>query len=305
MDSAATAHEIGRRAWDWIHAHHECFRPDGAAKTDPESVEWMKPVGELAMVAGVVVREGVAGSRQAANARQLLDFAWHELLADGDVLDWCQREHPLLPGPVEHYAHFRASGYRNPRLEATLRTLRPLRASSAVELLPTRWLSVATAEHQVGLTHGADLDTLLRRTWLGRQPEPWTVDQNTGYDITHTVFYLTGWGAHSDRIPPDLVSYLQWWSPVWKQECIERFRWDLLAEWLAVDACLPTPILDETSWRQLAAGQTPAGALPADGDIPTGEPTEVFELVYHPTLAATFAATLATSRALTALLPAP
>lgn len=92
---------------------------------------------------------------------------------------------------------------------------------------------------------------------------------------------------------------------MWTEECIERRHWDLLGELLATDACLPKPALDTESWQHLAVAQTTAGALPAIGDVPTGDADEVFELVYHPTLVAAFAATLATSRVLTALAATP
>ncbi|SFN69682.1 hypothetical protein SAMN05421805_106114 [Saccharopolyspora antimicrobica] len=86
---------------------------------------------------------------------------------------------------------------------------------------------------------------------------------------------------------------------------LERRQWDLLGELLATDACLPRPALDSANWGPLAAAQAPDGALPAVGDMPTGDAGEVFELVYHPTLVAAFATTLATSRAFTALVTTP
>jgi hypothetical protein len=303
MDGATVAHETGMRAWDWVHDHRDHFRPPAGDGGGPAAVEWLKPVGELAMVAGVLVREGVAGARHAASARQLLDFAWHDLLEDGDVLDRCQRDNPLLAGPAEHYAVFHDRGYRNPRLEETLRVMGTgVRAASAVELLPTRRLSVAHAEHRIGSRSGGELDGLLRNTLLGHLPEPWTVEQNAGYSITHAVFHVTGWGARPDRIPPEIVDYLRLWTPVWKHECGQRRLWDLLGEWLAVDACLPDAVLDVEHWLLLASAQAADGALPTLEDFPVGgDSREIFDFVHHPTLVTAFAGALATSRALTAL----
>ncbi|TDV53932.1 DUF6895 family protein [Actinophytocola oryzae] len=302
-DDTAMVHRTGMRAWEWVDTHRERFRPCPEEKADSTSTAWLKPVGELALVAGVLVREGVTGSRHAASARQLLDFAWHDLLEGGDLLDRCQRENAPAPGPAEIYASFHDRGYRHPRLEESLRVLvSGLRAPSVVEISPLRRLSVATAEHQLGMRSSDDLERLLRDTWLGRLPEPWLVDQVVAYTITHTVFYLTDWGTHPDRLPAEIAEYLQLWMPVWKRDCARRRLWDLLGEWLVVDACLPDPVLDTEHWRMLASVQTPEGALPDEGDLPVGDSQAVFDAAYHPTLVTAFAATLATSRALTAML---
>ncbi|MER7080588.1 hypothetical protein SAMN02982929_03246 [Saccharopolyspora kobensis] len=300
MSSPALLHRLGARIWEWLARHREHFRPRA---DDP--VEALKPVGELAMAAAVLLREGVAGSQQDATARSLLEFAWKDLLDAGDVLERVQRQAPLTSACMEVYVHFHERGYGHPGLEETLRVLRPLRGCSAAEAVPHRKLGIVLAERRLGLSTAGDLDDALRATLLGRFPEPWTVDCHVAYAITHTVFYVTDWGAHPDRVPREIADYLDLWLPVWIDECLERRQWDLLGELLATDACLPRPALDSASWGPLAAAQAPGGALPATGDMPTGDAGEVFELVYHPTLVAAFATTLATSRALTALVTAP
>ncbi|CAM04074.1 DUF6895 family protein [Saccharopolyspora erythraea] len=301
MRSPALLHQVGARAWDWLAAHREHFRPRPGEDNPAEA---LKAVGELTMAAAVLLREGVAGSRQAASARSLLDFAWYDALDAGDMLERMQREAPLTSACMEVYVHFHERGYRHPGLEDTLRVLRTLRGCSAAETAPHRKLGIALAEQQLGLAV-AGVDDAVQATLLGGFPEPWTVDHHVAYAITHTVFYLTDWGARPDQVPPEIADYLDLWLPVWTEECIERRHWDLLGELLATDACLPKPALDTESWQHLAVAQTTAGALPAIGDVPTGDADEVFELVYHPTLVAAFAATLATSRVLTALAATP
>ncbi|MDA3645149.1 hypothetical protein LZ318_27150 [Saccharopolyspora indica] len=302
MNSPALLHQVGVRAWEWLAANREHFRP---CPGEDNPAEAFKPVGELAMAAAALLREGVAGSQQVADARSLLEFAWNDLLDAGDVLERVQREAPLTSACMEVYVHFHERGYRNPGLEETLRVVRALRGCSAAEVVPYRKLGIALAEHQLGLTVGSDLDGAVRETLLGRFPEPWTVDRDVAYAITHTVFYLTDWGARPDRVPSMIADYLDLWLPVWSAECVERRQWDLLGELLATDACLPEPALDGASWGGLAAAQAPDGALPAIGEMPAGDAGEVFELVYHPTLVAAFATTLATSRVLSALAATP
>jgi hypothetical protein len=115
------------------------------------------------------------------------------------------------------------------------------------------------------------------------------------------VFHLTDWGEHPDGLPPDIADYLAMWLPAWIDDWLDLKRWDLLGELLVVDACLPRPTLDARAWEGFAAAQQPDGAMPAFGTMPDGDPDEVFDLVYHPTLVAAFASVLATSRALTEL----
>ena len=68
---------------------------------DWEIKDRLKPIGELAQISKVLFREGVAGSRQAALTRQLLDYAWRELLEGGQLLGWMHRQEPVSPLPFE------------------------------------------------------------------------------------------------------------------------------------------------------------------------------------------------------------
>ncbi|WP_433260083.1 DUF6895 family protein [Actinosynnema sp. CS-041913] len=284
-------HETGARALAWTDSHREGFRPDR-----PEGgLARLKAVGELALTAGVLLQEGAAGARQATCARRLLDFAWHDLLDSGGVLHRLQHDEPSSSVPLELYAPFHDGGYRNPPIEDTLRSTRPLVEAAAVSLPPARRLGVVAAAHRLGLASDADLAAAGRDTWLGHLPPPWSIDRSTTYDAAHTVFHLTGWGGRPDALPAEVVDYLRWWLPAWLEECVHQRAWDLLGGLLAADACLPEPALPEEGWARLCAAQTPDGAVPAeDGDL---------DRVHHATLMTVLAATLATSRALTALLP--
>lgn len=291
-------HGVGTAALDWVHARREGFRP-----RPDNAVTRVKAVGDLALTAGAILREGVAGTRQSAVARRLLDFAWHDLLDGGACLHRLQREEPSSPVPLELYAPFFDRGYRNLLVEDAVRATRPLVEGAAVSLPPARRLSVVAARWRLGLASDADLDAAARDTWLGHAPAPWTVDRATAYDASHTVLHLTSWGERPGALPAESVDYLRWWLPAWLEECAQEHDWDLLAGLLAADACLPAPALPEDGWARLAAAQAADGAVPAGDLPPTGDRREVFDQVHHPTLVTAFAATVATSRAMTALLP--
>lgn len=299
--SPEVPHRVGVGALNWLVTNREHFRVHSEGASLREARERLKPVGELAIIGKVLLREGVAGSRQTAQIAGLLDFAWQDVLDGGEVLHHMQRDEPLSPIPMEIYVPFRELGRRHPGVEEHLRVVARTTSWRSLEAIPHRRLGITRFAARAGLPAYADVEEAARRTWLGRTPEPWTVDYNLAYAVTHAVFHLTDWGQHPAGLPTDLVDYLTLWLPAWLDEWAEERHWDLLGELLVVDACLPAPVLDEEIWQRYADAQSPAGSMPAYGAMPTGTTEDVFDLVHHPTLVAAFAATMATSHALAAL----
>jgi hypothetical protein len=305
MTPTRLIHQVGLGALEWLHAHRDGFRLE--LDVDPEVgfLERFKPVGELALICKVLFREGVAGSRQATLARQLIDHAWRHTLDGGRMLVLGQRTEPISPIPFEVYLPFRELGYSNPEAERAFRLNQRLDSFAALEMSPVRRLGLSAFQRRLGLPPRVPEADIVGATWLGRAPEPWTVEGHIAYDITHTVFHLTDWGENPDGLPAGIAGYLADWLPVWLDDWLDLQRWDLLGELLVVDACLPRPTFDERAWEGFAAAQQPDGAMPAVREMPPGGPDEVFDVVYHPTLVAAFASVLATSRALTQLAHTP
>jgi hypothetical protein len=305
MTDTRLIHTVGVRALEWLWAHRDGFRLEPDVDPDVGFLERFKPVGELALICRVLFREGVAGSRQADLARRLVDHTWRHTLDGGRMLVRGQRVEPLSPIPFEVYLPYKELGYSEPDVERATVLYHRLNSWAALELDPTRRLGMSAFQRRFGLTPRRPEADLVGATWLARTPEPWTVSGHIAYDLTHTVFHLTDWGERPDGLPPDIADYLTMWLPVWIDDWLDLKRWDLLGELLVVDACLPRPTLDERAWEGFAAAQQPDGAMPAVRTMPEGEPDEVFDTVYHPTLVAAFASVLATSRALTELAHAP
>ena len=301
MTDTRLIHRVGADAMEWLWAHRDGFRLDPDAGPEVGFLERFKPIGELALICGVLFREGVAGSRQAELARRLLDHAWRETLDGGRMLVRGQRTEPISPIPFEVYLPFRELGHRQPEMERAVLLHHGLESRQAFEAPPTRRLALSAFQRRFGLTPRPPEAEALRATWLARTPEPWTVEGHIAYDITHCVFHLTDWGENPGGLPPDLARYLGTWLPVWIDDWLDLRRWDLLGELLVVDACLPRPTLDEPAWEAFAAAQQPDGAMPAVRTMPEGDEEAVFDVVYHSTLVAAFASALATSHALTAL----
>lgn len=301
MTDTRLVHTVGVRALEWLWAHRDGFRLEPDVDPEVGFLERFKPVGELALICRVLFREGVAGSRQADLARRLLDHTWRHTLDGGRMLVRGQRIEPLSPIPFEVYLPYKELGYSEPEVERATVLYHRLDSWAALELDPTRRLGLSAFQRRFGLTPRIPEADVVGSTWLGRTPEPWTVSGHIAYDLTHTVFHLTDWGEHPEDLPPDIADYLATWLPVWIDDWLDLERWDLLGELLVVDACLPRPTLDERAWQGFAAAQQSDGAMPAVRTMPEGEPDEVFDMVYHPTLVAAFASVLATSRALAEL----
>jgi hypothetical protein len=299
--SPALLHRVGDRALAWLDANREHFRlTDEDLSTGRGTIERVKPVGELVINMQVLAREGVTGSRRHDRSVRLLDFAWRDLLDGGNVLARLQNDEPLSPVPLEIYASFHELGHRHPGLEAAIDLARTTASWRALELVPNRRLGVLNAERRLGLVPSGDLGQAVAATWLGRMPEPWTMQFHLAYDVTHTVFHLTNWGEAPDRIPPRIADYLALYLPAWSADWAELEHWDLLGELLVVDACLPSPVLEPQLWERYAAAQSADGAMPVRGVMQQGDAAEVFDQVHHPTLVAAFASAMATSRALSA-----
>ncbi|MCI3242650.1 DUF6895 family protein [Streptomyces spinosisporus] len=305
MTDTRLLHTVGVRALEWLWDRRDGFRLEPDVDPEVGFLERFKPVGELALICGVLFREGVAGSQQAELARRLVDHTWRDTLDGGRMLVRGQRIEPLSPIPFEVYRPYKELGYSEPEVERATALYHRLTSWSALELHPTRRLGLSAFERRYGLTPRPPEAEVVGSTWLGRTPEPWTVGGHIAYDITHAVFHLTDWGERPEGLPPRIADYLATWLPVWIDDWLDLQRWDLLGELLVVDACLPRPTLDERAWQAFAAAQQPDGAMPAVRTMPEGTPEEVFDLVYHPTLVAAFASVLATSRALSELAHVP
>ncbi|WP_086735945.1 DUF6895 family protein [Streptomyces glaucescens] len=301
MTSTRLIHSVGVRAMEWLWAHRDGFRLDVDVDPDVGFLERFKPVGELALICKVLLREGVAGSRQAELARRLIDHTWRDTLDGGGMLVRGQRIEPISPIPFEVYLAYKELGYSRPELERAIVLNHRLESWTSYEVAPTRRLGLSAFQRRFGLVPRPPEADLVDTTWLARTPEPWTVTTRIAYHLTHTVFHLTDWGERPEGLPPRLADYLATWLPAWLDDWLDLERWDLLGELLVVDACLPRPTFDERAWEGFAAAQQPDGAMPAVRSMPEGEPDEVFDIVYHPTLVAAFASVMATSRVLTEL----
>ncbi|WP_067965464.1 DUF6895 family protein [Nocardiopsis trehalosi] len=303
MDAAtiSLAHQVSDNALDWIGSVRSFFALDHDVPPWQIDGDGLKSLSELALAVGLIRREAVTGPRGSDTADALAEFAWREF-HEGDLLYTLQRHTPAATHPLEIYSFFAAGGHRHPDLEELVAHLGATRAWRVPEQVPNRRLAVWAATRRVGLPENDDPRALTALTWLGGRPEPWMLDANNAYGVTHTVFHLTDWGAEPERIPQELEDYLRKWLPVWVDVFDETRFWDLLAELLIVGVCLRRPMFFPEVWEHLAEAQQADGMVPNGVTRPHEEPERAFANHHHPTLVAVIAATLTVSRALS---PAP
>ncbi|MFJ9041588.1 DUF6895 family protein [Streptomyces sp. NPDC102406] len=298
---AGLAHTVSSRALHWLHAnrHHGALSdlPDADLSADRGAY---KALGETALAASLVLRGGAAGTTELSLARELLAYCW-EQAGEGSLLYERLLRYPLKTDPLETYAHFNRGGLRHEELDELLAHTATLTSTHASEHVPNRRLGVANALRVSGLDHGAgapDWPTLTRATWLGHTPDPWHIDWLTAYAVTHTVYHLTDWGRLPTGVPDDLTDYLRRWLPVWTDIWSEAGHWDLMAELMIVDMCLPGSHVDPADWQRLAEVQHEDGMVPRDDQPVDDDPAQRFDDHQHPTIVAVIAGNLALTRAL-------
>ncbi|WP_181794593.1 DUF6895 family protein [Streptomyces sp. WELS2] len=296
---APLAHTVRSRALSWLHTHRELSVPD-AGDLAPD-LDAVKTLAEMALAAGLALTEGTAGSRERRLARELLDFCWLRL-GQGALLYERLLHHPMTTDAVECYAPFAQAGYRHAGLEDLTSHLAVAGIAHIVEYVPCRRLAVANALRITGHDSGTrvpDWERLVQATWLAATPQPWHIDWETAYALTHTVFHITDWGRRPEALPRPLTAYLTRWLPVWTDIWTETRHWDLVAELLAVGACLPEPHIDLDDWQRMERTQHPDGLFPVDGRPLEEDPATRFRDHYHSTTVSAIAATIALSRDLT------
>jgi len=296
--TAPAAARVADSALAWTYAHRSHFRLPAdvlAPHTDVNTT--LKPFGELSQLCASIARTG--GGKRSRTAAELVGSAWRD--ADGGALLLeLLRAEPFATYPLEIYAAFASHGLRHDGVEEFAAVLTASRGWRGTEQEPTRRLGVLHTEARMGLEPHAAPEAVLRTTWLGALPEPWTFERSAGYALTHTVFHLTDWGGAPQGMPRDVAEYLTAWLPAWLDSCLEGGLWDLACELLAVGASLPEPpdrASAEEAWSRIAAVQDPSGALPETGADARGHPVRrTFATCYHSTLVAAFAAALTDAR---------
>lgn len=286
---------IADRAFGWIVENRDQFRLPPI--DSPLFPRLLKPLGELALTAGLVRRSCRDTRRISRDAEELLTLCWDELQG-GRLLVAAVRDEPALLSLAAIYQPLRDAGLRYAPFERALRTLAEMPSIARLEYPPWRQLELAVALRALGVPSPWDADSAYAGTWLAGRPEPWMLNNEAAYSLTHTVFYRTDFGRFPDLVPVADHDYLVQWLPVWFEYYAEIDDFDIATELIIVARSIGAP--DVNGWgRRLLAHQAENGMVPgpsaggASLDPTATDPRRTrFLSNYHTTLVAVIAAVL-------------
>jgi hypothetical protein len=249
----------------------------------------LKPLAEYALCNELLLSYGASSKDHVEN----LAWAWDEI-ENGGLITRLLLARSDAFSLASLYGPFRRFGFRNERLESVLHEISMLRGTQVAEMQAwTRlgFLHVIAQVDQVSYDpHAAGA------TWLLGLPEPWCINDDIVYSVTHEVFYASDFGCSLFSLPENVIRYLNLWIPAWARGYIESKNWDITAELCIVADSLPDFEWDNDPLPLILANQTDAGSVPgpvgAGGLLMDGSETEEqkrFYATYHSTLVSALA----------------
>ena len=225
---------LGERARAWLDHSLSEFPVIADGESVPLAI---KRIGELAMVAGILVDHGDA------TARPWLELCWQWFDHGAALARWTADQ----PAFAAIYPAFHRHALRSDDVERAIAGALPAIVDPALRLLQ------ASALASCGLPSPWDLDALLDESW----PAAPLVDARAAYIATHVVLFLAPVGRLAERHREQVRRSLPQW--------IARFAGagdlDLVAEMImvahALGGCVP-----EADWNVLADAQEDDGLVP-------------------------------------------
>jgi hypothetical protein len=138
--------------------------------------------------------------------------------------------------------------------------------ASAVEVVPYRALDFRYMLDCGGCEHTfASYSDIYKNTLLSKTPSVAYLTDEDAYAITHTLFYISDFGARPpDVIPPEQLPAVQRLTTSLLGVYLRSCNWDLVAEILVSCRCLNwrPNCLFEAAWSGLLGAQLANGAVP-------------------------------------------
>lgn len=239
---------------NWVVANRDNFSHK-LGKTTDEQLILLKPIGELALCCDLMIR----GNLHSVAARELLEWAWLEL-DSGDFLKLALISRPGLMMISSLYATFYRNNIKNESLGRLIKNFSESEFSKSIQYPYWRRLDLNRAlcdlEVFESLNYSPDL------TWSYHRPEPWIIENDSAYALTHEVFYITNFGASPDSPTPATTSYIRTWLPAWKRIFLGDNNLDIFTELLMVSLCIGKPYNELVSFKIIAESISPSGFLP-------------------------------------------
>lgn len=220
-------------------------------------MQLIKPLGELSLTASVLGRHDV----YAAWAEEIQSYVWNQFDAGQRLLELLAARTDLMIAATV-YAGLCNAQRRHTGLERFLRRMANTATCNAIQFPNWRRMDLEYGLEQLGMA--TIRPERIAAMWSSHRPEPWAIDTDSAYAMTHEVFYLSDFGRTPRRIPTSVRRYLHQWLPSWLTIFRERRNLDLYAELVMVHACIATGSRE----RQEAALVPLLDAVQAHGMVP-------------------------------------
>lgn len=295
-------------AIEWAFSHLSKFSPFD--ENDTYSPSRAKPFFELAIMLGVYA--AVTGDRESPAIRKATQFL-HTASERADFTDWALR----FPADIVNYAELCAAldelGGDAGELRGRLQAAVDGGALSPIERLPHRLLELRAALDWAGIGHSLpSAADICAQTIVGEVPPTPLIPDSAIYAVTHVMLFGSRFGRAREALP-------EWF----RSDKIRSFlsdllvvagqarNWDLLGELLLSWDCigLEHGLITTAGWASFLDAFRADGAVPPRpaSDVsekagpagvqikPDGEESD-FGAVYHTTLVAALAGTVALER---------
>lgn len=275
----------------WVFSSRDQFSLRNAADK-PHELELLKPLGEFVLCLGIL-------ARRCPNEPAYVDaaqWAWDEF-GEGELFIEILLARPDLLILSSVYANFHCLGLRHASLHKLLGRLSETALFRSIQFPNWRRLDLEYSMAKLNLL--AISPETISHMWSYTCPEPWLIENDAAYALTHEVFYVTDFGQSSELVPRHVSEYLVTWLPAWFEIYRSQGNWDLCAELLMVAACLPTTALEFSAFGCLTDAVASEGFLPAPPEggrtlkrSSDSDERQEFLTHYHTTLVGLLAAEL-------------
>lgn len=276
--------KIAEASTDWISENLQNFNLRAANSLN--LIEQLKPIAELVFASEIVLLNSNADVELERKSKEWSHHCWSQI-REGEILREAMESRTDFLLFAAMYAPFRRYDLINERLEQTLR--QRLETSGASEQFPA-WVVILMIRtlNTLGIQPPWKLEDCFRRTWLFGLPEVAVIQGMRGYELTHTVFFLTDFGRRFQDLPGIHREYLILHLPQWMQSCRTANHYDMLAELVMVARCIRMD--DQEDWGAVLLSRASSGE-------------QDFREQYHPMLTALMASVMSLNDPSTAVLP--
>lgn len=214
----------------WISCNRDQFS-HLRGNTPEDQLKLLKPIGELVLCCDIMIRTRVFED----DAKYLIIWAWNEL-EQGEFLLKALISRPSLVMISSLYSTFYRNGFVNNRLHSLVNYYGASCFAKSMQYPYWRRLDLELALFTVGVVDSFNPKEEL--TWSFHQPEPWMIDNDSAYALTHEVFYLTDFGFNDANLSKNTIAYILEWIPTWLKIFLMDSNLDIYSELLMVSACI-------------------------------------------------------------------